>query len=73
MAEPRRVIVGITGSTGAIYGIRLLERLRELPGIESHLVVSAAGKRTLVEETDFTLRQVENLAGVVHDARRLSH
>jgi len=69
MAEPRRVIVAITGSTGAVYGIRLLERLRELPGIESHLVVSAAGKRTLVEETDFTLRQVENLAGVVHDDR----
>jgi flavin prenyltransferase len=65
----RRVIVGISGSTGSIYGIRLLERLRELGDLQTHLVVSAAGKRTLLEETDFTLRQVEELAHVVHDDR----
>jgi 4-hydroxy-3-polyprenylbenzoate decarboxylase len=65
----RRVVVGITGSTGCIYGIRLLQRLRELPEVESHLVVSAAGKRTLVEETDFTLREVEALAQVAYDDR----
>jgi 4-hydroxy-3-polyprenylbenzoate decarboxylase len=69
MPDTRRVVVGITGSTGSIYGIRLLERLRELPGVESHLVVSAAGKRTLLDETDFTLRDVEALAHVVHDDR----
>ena len=40
VAAPRRLIVGITGATGAIYGIRLLEALRVLPGWETHLVVS---------------------------------
>ncbi len=46
-----RVVVGISGASGSIYGIRLLERLREDPSLESHLVISTSGKRTLVEET----------------------
>jgi len=65
----RRVVVGISGSTGSIYGIRLLERLREMADVETHLVISGPGKRTLVEETDYTLRQVEALAHTVHDDR----
>lgn len=65
----RRVVVGISGSTGSIYGIRLLQRLREIEDVEAHLVISGPGKRTLVEETDFTVRQVEALAHVVHDDR----
>ena len=65
----RRVVVGISGSTGSIYGIRLLERLREVADVETHLVISGPGKRTLVEETDHTIRQVEALAHVVHDDR----
>ena len=65
----RRIVVGITGSTGAIYGIRLLEVLRRTEGIETHLVVSAPGKRTIVEETDHTLREVEALAHTVYDNR----
>ena len=70
MAEPkRRVVVGVSGASGSIYGIRLLEQLRKDPGIEIHLVVSASGRRTLVEETDFTVRQVESLAHVVYDDR----
>jgi 4-hydroxy-3-polyprenylbenzoate decarboxylase len=63
----KRFVVGITGSTGAVYGIRLLERLRALPDTEVHLVISAPGKRTLVEETDWTVQDVEALAHVVHD------
>jgi 4-hydroxy-3-polyprenylbenzoate decarboxylase len=63
----RRIVVGITGSTGCIYGIRLLERLRALPDTEVHLVISAPGKRTLIEETDWTVPDVEALAHVVHD------
>jgi len=62
-------VVGISGASGAIYGIRLLERLRKDPGVEVHLVASAAGKRTLVEETGFSVRQVEALAHVVYDDR----
>jgi 4-hydroxy-3-polyprenylbenzoate decarboxylase len=65
----RRVVVGISGSTGSIYGIRLLERLREMADVETHLVISGPGKRTLVEETDYTVRQVEALAHAVHDDR----
>jgi 4-hydroxy-3-polyprenylbenzoate decarboxylase len=65
----RRIVVGVSGASGSIYGIRLLEQLRRDPGVEIHLVVSASGRRTLVEETDFTLRQVESLAHVVYDDR----
>lgn len=65
----RRVVVGISGSTGSIYGIRLLKRLHAMADVETHLVISGPGKRTLVEETDYTVRQVEALAHVVHDDR----
>jgi 4-hydroxy-3-polyprenylbenzoate decarboxylase len=67
--DARRVVVGITGASGSIYGIRLLERLREDDSLESHLVVSASGKRTLAEETGWSLKQVEALADVVYDDR----
>jgi polyprenyl P-hydroxybenzoate/phenylacrylic acid decarboxylase-like protein len=63
------VVVGITGASGSIYGIRLLEELRKDPELELHLVVSASGKRTLVEETGRALRDVEALAHVVYDDR----
>ena len=62
-------MVGISGASGAIYGIRLLEQLRKDPENEVHLVVSASGKRTLVEETTYSLGQVESLAHVVYDDR----
>src|SRR5688500_3685955 len=63
--EHRRVVVGITGATGVIYGVRLLERLREA-GVETHLVLSRWGVRTLLHETSYTLKQVEALASAVH-------
>ena len=63
----RRVVVGITGASGSIYGIRLLEALRKDATLELHLVVSASGKRTLASETGRTLRDVEALAHVVYD------
>ena len=62
-----RYVVAITGSTGSIYGIRLLEKLHETKDAEVHLIVSGPGKRTLVEETDVSLKDVEALADVVHD------
>ena len=65
----RRVVVGISGASGSIYGIRLLEELRKDGTLELHLVVSASGKRTLVEETGRALREVEALAHVVYDDR----
>src|SRR5688572_10884538 len=60
-----RLIVGITGATGAIYGVRLLERLREA-GVETHLVISRWGTRTLLHETPYSREQVEALATVVY-------
>ena len=66
---PRRLVVGIAGASGSIYGIRLLEVLREVPGLETHLIISRAGKRTLVEETEYTVRDVEALAARVYDDR----
>ena len=56
-----RLIIGITGATGVIYGVRLLERLREA-GVETHLVISRWGARTLVHETPYSREQVEALA-----------
>ena len=58
---PKRLIVGITGASGIIYGVRLLERLRESE-IETHLVMSQWAARTLVHETPYTVQQVQDLA-----------
>jgi 4-hydroxy-3-polyprenylbenzoate decarboxylase len=66
---PTRLVVALTGATGVIYGIRLLEGLASVPGVESHLIVSGPAKRTLIEETDLTVRDVERLAHVVHDIK----
>jgi 4-hydroxy-3-polyprenylbenzoate decarboxylase len=68
-AAPTRVVVGLSGATGSVYGVRLLQVLREIPGVETHLVLSAPGKKTLVEETDFAVKDVEALAHVVYDNR----
>jgi 4-hydroxy-3-polyprenylbenzoate decarboxylase len=61
----KRIIVAITGASGAIYGIRALELLRAA-GAETHLVVSPSGVRTIAEETDRDLDSVKSLATVVH-------
>lgn len=61
----RRVIVAITGASGAILGVRTLERLAEFD-IEKHLVMSAWGARTLEHETSYTVEDVRALADVVH-------
>lgn len=58
----KRIVVGISGASGAIYGVRFLELLRGLPDVEAHLIVSDAAKRTIVEETDVSVRDVEALA-----------
>jgi flavin prenyltransferase len=62
-----RLVVGITGATGSIYGIRLLEVLRRYPEVETHLAISRPGKRTIVEETGWTVADVEALAGHHYD------
>lgn len=64
---PRRIIVAISGASGAVYGVRLLQVLRETPGIESHLVVSSAGWRNVQEEHGLQRTDIEALAHHVHD------
>ena len=67
--QPRRLVVAITGATGAVYGVRLLQQLRATPGVETHLVVSDAANLTLHQEMGMQRRDVEALAHVVHKTR----
>src|ERR1700687_169242 len=62
---PRRLIVGISGASGIVYGVRLLELLRDT-GIETHLVLSRAAQVTLASETDLKVAAVEALATTVY-------
>jgi len=69
--RPVRLIVGITGATGVIYGIRTLQVLREL-SVESHLVITDMGKTTISMETDYAIGDVEKLASKVYPVRDLA-
>lgn len=66
IVTPRRVVVAMTGASGQIYGIRLLEMLRAIDEIETHLIMSAAARMTIALETAWNVRDVENLAHEVH-------
>ena len=67
-----RLIVAITGSSGAIYGIRLLQALREIPKIEDHLILSKGGKLTAALETGWKAKDIEKLAHHVHSDQDLA-
>jgi flavin prenyltransferase len=67
--RPLRLIVAITGATGAVYGVRLLQQLSATPGVETHLVVSDAANLTLHQETGLQRRELETWAHVVHKNR----
>lgn len=64
--NPKRLIVAITGASGATYGVRLLQVLNKMPDIQTHLVVSAAGLLNLKQELDMNLSQLKVLADVTH-------
>ncbi len=63
----RRIVVGMSGASGAIYGIRMLEVLNAVAEIEVHLVMSPSAGRTIHDETDWKVSDVEALADVVHN------
>src|SRR3970040_1555902 len=65
--EKKKLIVGISGATGAIYGVRILEILAKLDDVETHLVLTKAGKMTIGVETPYSVKDVEALGDVVHD------
>jgi flavin prenyltransferase len=67
---PRRLIVGISGASGAIYGIRILQALQG-SGIETHLVMTESARITLATETDMSSADVEKLASEVHNVRNI--
>ena len=71
MDEPRRIIVAISGASGAVYGARLLQVLQGTPGVQTHLVVSDAGWRNLRHELDMDRASVEALAHQVHEVRNV--
>jgi 4-hydroxy-3-polyprenylbenzoate decarboxylase len=66
LADKSRLIIGITGASGIIYGVRALEMLRRLGGVETHLVMSPSAVRTLADETDWRIDDVRALADEVH-------
>jgi polyprenyl P-hydroxybenzoate/phenylacrylic acid decarboxylase-like protein len=68
-ARPQRLIVAMTGATGSIYGLRLLESLRALGGWETHLIVSDAGMLNVWQEYRLARKDIVKLADVVHNVR----
>ncbi len=66
-----RIIVGISGASGAIYGIRLLEVLRSTKQVETHLIISKAARLTIAYESNYSLEEVKKLADVVHSCSDL--
>lgn len=63
----KRLVVGFSGASGIIYGIRLLEVLRGVADVETHVIISHAAKRTIGLETDYTVAQVEALADALYN------
>jgi 4-hydroxy-3-polyprenylbenzoate decarboxylase len=66
LTKPKRLIVAITGASGATYGVRLLQVLSNMPEIETHLVVSKSGLLNIQHELDMNLSQLEALVAVTH-------
>lgn len=66
-----RIVIGISGASGAIYGIRLLEAFHQL-GVETHLIVSRTAQITIAHETPYSVAEVQSLASVAHPATDLA-
>ncbi len=68
----KRLIIGISGASSAIYGVRLLQVLRDVAELETHLVISGTAEQTLALETRLSIREVRALSDVVYDDRNMS-
>ena len=65
----RNVVVAISGASGSIYGIRVLQMLRQVEDVNSHLVITPSAKSTIGVETEYSVSEIEELADEVHSAR----
>ena len=65
----KRLVIAMTGASGALYGVRLLEQLKQIDGVETHLMISDAAALNLHHELDIKRKEVESLASVVHSVR----
>lgn len=70
-APPKRLVIGMSGASGAILGIEILKILSQDPEWETHLVISPGAELTIVEETEYTLGEVKKLADIVHDIKNI--
>jgi len=70
-SDVKRIVVGITGATGAIFGVRLIEALRAAE-VETHLVLSKWGQQTVEHETGLTLAELRDRASVVHGGANMA-
>ena len=71
MRNKKRLVVGVSGATGAIYGVRILEILSKIEEVETHLVLTKAGRMTIQVETPYSAKDVEAMADVVHDVNNV--
>ena len=68
----KNIIVGISGASGTIYGIRLLEVLKRMGNVETHLILTHGARLTMAHETKYNLQDVEKLAHVIHSPDNLA-
>lgn len=67
----KRILVGISGASGAPIAIRLLQRLKEKSDVETHLIMSDSACLTIEQETEYSVQQVQSLADVVYDIKKI--
>ncbi|MDQ2148162.1 UbiX family flavin prenyltransferase [Alcaligenaceae bacterium C4P045] len=65
----RRLVIGITGATGSIYAVRMLQVLRDVPDVETHVIISSSGVLNIKHELDISRHEVQALADHVHSVR----
>ena len=71
MSEKTVLIVGITGASGAIYGVKLLEAVSQIEGVETHLIITKAGGETITFETDYSVDRVNKLADFTYNINNI--